>query len=221
MNAGGYMECVENTIKAYPIGKPIQMKELAATVAAEFDIPLQQAHKATAVTVKRLFDQNRVPGLCRYEKGIYYLAEDTPFGKTGINREQVIALKYTDLYDGYESGEGMLHKLGLTTLMPNTREIVTNKALSGTRKDQALGIILKKPPTPVNEGNLRYLQLLDMVAGFDRAPVDSEQPYQILLRYMHRFALQYDRLLALGYRHYTEKTVARLARLASEEVEAI
>ena len=72
--------------------------------------------------------------LIRFERGIYYIPVNTPFGKSVLNPHKVIERKYImdkGIASGFYSGMTALNKLGLTTQMPNTIEICTNNETIG------------------------------------------------------------------------------------------
>lgn len=216
MPNNGYAEYLAKTVQAQKAGQPIMTTALADALAREFGVSIDNARKITSVAMKRLLDARQILNLRRYGKGIYYLAEQTPFGETRIDADQLIGMKYLYPHIGYEGGCGMLHRLGLTSLMPNEREIVTNRALDGGRVDAALRVVLRKPPTSVTAGNQRYLQFLDVLSCMDRAPIDAPAPYRQLGNFVRQYDLRYDELLALSNRYFPERVLRRLAMVADK-----
>ena len=210
------MQFLKEEVGRYAYGEPIQVAWLQVEVRKKFALPPEHEARATAVCMKRLMDTGCVEGLRRYEKGIYYRAEPTPFGESHVDRNRLIALKYTDQHQGYEGGLSALHQVGLTSQMPNERVIVTNKAKAGTRQDRKLNITIRKPATRITADNIQYLQLLDMLDGLDRAPVDAEQPVRILKAYVAKHKLRWETLLAIAGRHYGTRTIGWVVRLTKE-----
>jgi hypothetical protein len=157
-----------------------------------------------------------IPNLRQYQKGIYYLTEQTVFGETEIDRNKLLAVKYMLPHNGYETGVLMLHKIGLTTLMPNERQIATNKAINNTRRDNDLGVVLKKPHTHINAENKRCLQFLDILTLYNAAPIDAENPYQILGSFVRQYDLKYGYLLRLANRYYNDKIIRKVAEVADK-----
>jgi hypothetical protein len=100
--------------------------------------------------------------------------------------------------------------------MPNERVIVTNKAKAGTRQDRKLNVTIRKPATRITADNIQYLQLLDMLDGLDRAPVDAEQPVRILKAYATQYDLRWETLLAIADRYYGARTIRWVVRIAKE-----
>lgn len=212
----GYMKCVANAINKYKIGDPILVADLTNTLALEYNIQQDKAKAAVCVCLKRIVERNTIPNLRRFEKGIYCLTRQTAFGETKIDMEKLIELKYILPDNGYETGPLLLHKLGLTTLIPNVRQIATNKAIDNTRDDKRLNIVLKKPKMVVNKDNKRYLQLLDVLEYMDKIPVDAKEPYNILNGFVRQYQLGFGKLLALGNRHYPCKVIQEIAQIAEK-----
>ena len=174
------------------------------------------AAAAVAVAIKRIQERNLIPELRRYQKGIYYRATQTVFGEVGINKEQLIADKYLLPNKGYETGLAILHQMGLTTQMPKERVLATNEATICARIDQKLGVVVRPPKVLVNYHNKSYLQILDMLDLLDQAPIDIENPYLVIDKYIRDQGLKYDTLLALADRHYKRQTILHLAHAASK-----
>ena len=133
-----YTDYVQSYLQHQDYGIPIYTDEIAEAVAADYGIEKKNASAATAVAVKRIIDGDKLPDLRCYQKGIYYRTTNTPFGEIGINREKLIARKYLDFDNGYETGLRLLHHLGLTTQMPNEHLLATNAAKDCIRYDKKL-----------------------------------------------------------------------------------
>ena len=112
-------------------GAPIHISRIAEQLAAEYHMELSAATAATSVAVKRIMDGKLIPELRRYQKGIYYRTVLTPFGELGIDKERLIAEKYLMPDIGYETGPGLLYRLGLATQIPRERILATNMATNG------------------------------------------------------------------------------------------
>ena len=213
-----YTEFVKAYIRGQHPGDPIYTDRIAEVAAAEFGIDKKKAAAAVAVAVKRIMDGGLFPDLRCYQKGIYYRTVSTPFGEMGISREKLIADKYLLPDQGYETGLGFLHRLGMTTQMPAERLLATNAARDCVRYDEKLGISICPPKTMVNAENKAYLQILDAMELLDKAPVDAQAPYALLAAHIRRNALQYENLLFYADRFYNRKTVLQLAHTAGQEV---
>lgn len=209
-----YVDYICYLVNQNEIAKPIYSARIAQKVAEKFAVSIKKAAQATAVALKRILASKLMNDLRFYKKGIYYRTKVTPFGELGIDKEAVIADKYLVGDNGYESGLYLLHKWGLTTQIPNEKVIVTNVVARGARKDQVLGIIIKSPKIAVNKDNKRYLQILDVLELLNRAPVDAEEPYQIIAELIDKLGLSYRMLLALAGEYYNGNTVKQLSKTA-------
>lgn len=209
-----YVEYVCELIENQETGKPIYAGEISKRVAETYHIPLKKAMGAVAVACKRIMDGQIIPELRSFQKGIYYRAAITPFGETGIDKEQLIEDKYLKDDNGYETGLVVLHRLGLTTQMPNERILATNKAGTCARMDKKLGVVVRPPKVEVNADNKQYLKMLDVLEIIGNAPVDVEHPYKIIGEYIEQLGLEYVKLLALANNYYNRNTILQLAHVA-------
>ena len=112
--------------------------------------------------------------LRRFAKGIYYIP-DTSIFPTGalLSSDKVIESRY--LSDkgqrcGYISGPNFANQFGLTTQVPMSCTVVSNKATTKERRIR-LGqqeIILRQPRCTITKQNFLVLQILDLLADVDR-----------------------------------------------------
>lgn len=210
-----YIEYVCNAINNTDSRVPIYTKQIAETAAKHYAITVKEAASAISVALKRIMDNGTIPELRFYQKGVYYKTVVTPFGEAGIKKDRIIADKYILPNIGYETGLSVMHKMGLTTQMPNKRVIVTNVAKDCVRTDKKLDIMIKPPKTKVNAENKYYLQTLDVLEMMDKAPIDEQEPYIIIANHIEKQNLRYDKLLALADVYYNQKTILHLAHIAS------
>lgn len=209
-----YMDFLIEIIEKNNTGTPIYTSVLAEMLAKEYELPGKKAAAATAVAIGRILEKDRIEDLRFYQKGIYYRTKKTIFGEIGINKEQLIADKYLNGNCGYEGGLTMLQKIGLTTQMPKERVIITNKAGEYARKDQKLGITIKPPRTKISAENKDYLRILDVLDVMKTAPVDADNPYEIIAKIIAEKKLEFKVLLALADQFYNQATVLELAHTA-------
>lgn len=216
-----YTEYIKDYLENQDQGTPIYTEEIADAVAEDYKIDKKKAAAATAVALKRIMDNNKLPDLRCYQKGIYFRTASTPFGEMGISREKLIANKYLKNDSGYESGFTLLHHMGLTTQMPTERLLVTNAVKECVRYDRKLGVSVCPPKTPVNKDNKAYLQILDALDCLEKAPIDVQNPYMILAHHIRQNGLKYETLLYFADRYYNQKTIIRLAHTASQKSDRI
>ncbi len=212
-----YTDFIRGQLQKYAPGQPIYASLLAREMEKHFGISEKKAGAAVAVTVSRIMANRDDQKLRTFQKGIYYLTEETPFGVIDIDKDQLIFEKYLFSSHGYESGLGFLNRLGLTTQMPKTRDVVTNHATDGTRWDEKLGVRIHPAKTPVTPENKPYLQILDAMEIMKKAPVDAENPYRIFARFIDENALNYQTLLSLAGSYYSQTTLKILAKTAMQK----
>lgn len=204
---------IDEVAKAHP-GDPIYCSDIAMAMEKSYELPHENACAAAAATLKTIIDAEVVPALRRYKRGIYYLTEETPFGEAGIRRGQLIADRYLLPDIGYETGAGLMLKMGLTTWVPNEWEFVTNKARS-RRRVEDLGIAIRPPRcekvTADNKGHLQTLDALDLL---DRTPVDADDPYGVIAAHIVKARLDFEKLTELAEKHYGQNVLAKLAHVA-------
>ena len=106
--------------------------------------------------------------IVRFERGIYYIPVNTPFGKSVLNPNKVIERKYiknNGAAIGFYSGLTALNKLGLTTQMPNTIEICTNNETTKLRniKVSNQNVTLRRARIKITNDNLNVLIFLELI----------------------------------------------------------
>lgn len=98
--------------------------------------------------------------------------------KVGLILKKVIVRKYIDDGNdkiGYFSGMTLLNMLGLSTQMPNTLEISTNKASSSVRKAMVGNqkVILRRSRAKVNSDNYAVMSFLELMNFTDASFYDE------------------------------------------------
>ena len=209
-----YMEFVETTIKSKRVGEPIYVRRIADGISERFKIDRDSALTMASVSVKRIIDGRRIKNLRFYQKGVYYLCNETPFGETPIDLGQVIYDKYLSGGNGYESGPSFIGKLGITTQVNGENYITTNKATNGKRRDKRLGVTIVPPKTTITDENKKYLQILDALESLSSYPIDAEDAFGVIASTITDDA-EYKTLLEMADRYYTRATLVNLAHMAS------
>ena len=98
---------------------------------------------------------------------------------------------------GYIGGVAFANQLGLTTQVPMTYEVVTNKATKDYRETKLANsrIILRKPRVTIDENNYRILQFLDLIKDIDYySEVSGEELQKRLIAYMTGCAMMFSDL---------------------------
>ena len=106
--------------------------------------------------------------LVRFERGIYYIPVNTPFGKSALDPNKVIERKYImdkEATIGFYSGIADLNKLGLTTQIPNTIEICTNNETTKLRKIKVgnQSVTLRRSRVKITNENVSVISFLELM----------------------------------------------------------
>lgn len=212
-----YIEFVKNQINCYEIGQPIYTANIAENLAKNFGLKKQEAFFETKGIFRQIKNYKEFQTLYSYQKDIWYLAIKTPFGETGIDIERLIEDKYILPNRGYETGYSMLYRMGLTTQIPKERYIATNKATGGKEFDNQLGVVICPSKTRITKYNKLDLQFLDVLDIMDESPVDVEDPYILLAKYIQKVKLDYNHLRSIARKYYNDKTIVQLNCVARAE----
>lgn len=139
--------------------------------------------------------------LKRYDTGIYYIPKDSIF-KTApsLSQNSVIEKKY--LYSGMErcgyiSGINFANRIGITTQVPASCEVVTNKASKDYREATLASekIIIRKPRVMIDESNYKSLQFLDLLKDIDLySELEGKELNNKIKTYMEKSGLQFQQL---------------------------
>ncbi len=213
-----YVEFICDILQKEEIGRPIYVHEIGEHLAFIYNLDTKKAKSATSVCFKRIIDNSLIPNLRCYQKGIYYKVATTPFGETPIDREQLIIDRYLKDDNGYETGPLVLHKLALTTQIPNQRIVVSNNASDCARTDNKLDIIVKPGKIKINTENKHYLEILDILDAFDKTPINASEPYSIIANNIKELGLDYSKLLGLADSYYSKNTIIQLAHVARTQL---
>ena len=126
--------------------------------------------------------------IVRFEKGIYYIPTQTPFGKSLLNPRKVIECKYISQGGetvGYYSGITFQNQLRLTTQMPNVIEIYTNNETTRVR-DVYVGkqkVLLRRARTKITAANADALSFLELMNDLNPDMLDEEKR-SILIKFI-------------------------------------
>ena len=126
--------------------------------------------------------------IARFDRGIYYIPFQTPFGISTLNPRKVIEKRYIRSPEGvygYYSGQILLNQLGISTQMPNILEIYTNNESARTR-DLTIGrqkVRVRKSRVNIDNDNapvLRFLELMNVISAREL----DENAVSIIKRYV-------------------------------------
>ncbi|MDO4290359.1 MAG: hypothetical protein Q4C41_03905 [Eggerthellaceae bacterium] len=120
--------------------------------------------------------------LARYDRGVYYLPTETQLGRSVLSARSVAKKRWMesdgDVF-GYVSGFNLANEVGMTTQVPATLEITTNKETMRVRDVKPFGgwrrVTLRKPRRPVNKRNVDALRFLDLITVEDVGELEADE----------------------------------------------
>ena len=211
----GYKQYIAEYVSRLPYNIPIYTEDIAFNLTVHFNIEVGQAKGLVNVNLLRIANNY---DLVRYQKGIYYRAQNTPFGKTKLNPALINRDRYTQkggVVTGYETGASFLNKIGLTTQVPKYKRYATNAFNQlGGKENKKLMVIIQKPRTHITEDNYLYLQLLDAIANKEKVTFDANQPEKIILDYINARKLNFIKLVGYAGKYYNKETQLRICKIA-------
>lgn len=161
--------------------KPLVEKEITrfepGTVFTYRDLtPYLSNPETTVKAVSRLVKNGDIK---RFAKGQFYRPRKGMFGEMQLSdTEKLKTFMFQDgERRGYVTGTGLYNRLGLTTQVPKTITIASDK--SPQRKN--LGTVevkLVKAKAPVSESNREYLEILDVLSNIKKIP--DSTPSEVL-----------------------------------------
>ena len=150
------MNLYEKLVSDFGRGNPFYFDEITFN---GYSVPWIKKEINNLVNAKRII---------RYERGLYYIPEQTVFGYSSLNPQKIIDKKYLSDYSGYYSGLYFANKIGLSSQMPNVIEIYTNNEKSRVRTVDINGqtVILRKARVPVTRDDCNVLAFLELMNSF-------------------------------------------------------
>ncbi len=154
-------EVYEYILNNYEENEPVFLSDLA--IDGVRNVSLRQQ-------LKKLVEEGRIR---RYDTGIYYIPGKSSFRSGGtLSLNDVLRKKYLtdgEKRCGYVGGILFANQLGLTTQLPSSYEVSTNKATTAYRETElaSVRIILRKPVCAIDEDNWFILQFMDLLKEID------------------------------------------------------
>ena len=176
-------------LETYGTNQPIFVSEISYNNMSQNSIRQQIVNYASDGKLKR------------YDTGIYFIPEKSIFKSSGtLSQNTVIERKYLvegSTRCGYISGLNFANRLGITTQVPASCEVVTNKASKDYREATLASekIIIRKPRVTVDESNYKYLQFLDLLKDIDLySELEEPQLKDRLNMYIKKSGIKFSQL---------------------------
>lgn len=204
-------------IEQYPEDEPIFIEDIKKYVIqqCENDNKKESVLKNINVILNRLKNE----GIIKAEyKGVYYKPIISMFGEVPLNTNKLRKLKYLEDKDGnikgYIVGAKLFNKLGLTTLVPNVTDIVTNECKYHKQYDERLRTYITKPKIEITNENYRYLQFIDILDNKDNIHIEAQNADEILYRIIEECKLDFEKIIKYARETNNRKVLDKLFVLA-------
>lgn len=203
----GYRNLLIQYIDNRDFDQPILTTQIVKYVTEQTGLNEEDVKKAVNVNMARL---EKTDYVVRVEKGVYCKKIKTAFGYYTPDRESLFCKQL--LYDadgviGYETGLSVLNRIGLVSQMPRRKCIATN--LYTKRIPAGVQVEIRKPAVNINSANHHYLQMLDAIQDFEKAPVDTAKPEEVLRGMAMTLRLNTDMLILLARRYYSQRILIK------------
>lgn len=170
------MDIMQTLIEKYDYNEPIILKDVKLDGVSDENI-------------RQIFSRLVKSGqIVRYDQGVYYIPKVSPLGKSKIPAKKVYEKKFISdrkSIFGFYTGLTLQNAIGLTTQVPNTIEIVTNREKS-RRREIEVGkqqLRLRRARTTITSRNVKALQLLELMNSLDVNKL-SDKENQALITYV-------------------------------------
>ena len=199
-------------IEQYQEDEPIFIEDIKK---CEKDNKQESVLKNINVILNRLKNE----GIIKAEyKGVYYKPIISMFGEVPLNTNKLRKLKYLEDKDGnikgYIVGAKLFNKLGLTTLVPNVTDIVTNECKYHKQYDERLRTYITKPKIEITNENYRYLQFIDILDNKDNIHIEAQNADEILYRIIQECKLDFEKIIKYARETNNRKVLDKLFVLA-------
>ncbi len=204
-------------IQQYPEDEPIFIEDIKKYIIQKCENSniKENILKNINVILNRLKNE----GIIKAEyKGVYYKPIITMFGEMGLDQRKLMQLKYLKDREGnikgYIVGAKLFNKLGLTTLVPNVTDIVTNECKYHKQYDERLRAYITKPKIEITNENYRYLQFIDILDNKDNINIEVENANEILYSIIEECKLDFEKIIKYARETNNRKVLDKLFVLA-------
>ena len=204
-------------IEQYPEDEPIFIEDIKKYVIQQCENNNKKESVLRNVNV--ILNRLKNEGIIKVEyKGVYYKPIISMFGEVPLNTNKLRKLKYLEDKDGnikgYIVGAKLFNKLGLTTLVPNVTDIVTNECKYHKQYDERLRTYITKPKIEITNENYRYLQFIDILDNKDNIHIEAKNADEFLYRIIEECKLDFEKIIKYARETNNRKVLDKLFILA-------
>ncbi len=212
-----YNDILIKYIDKCPYDEPIFIEEIKDYFKKLVQDNFENTFKKIYVYINRLVKDNK---LSQFIKGIYYKPIKGKFGNKLLDINKVIEKKYicdSNGRKGYFVGAYLFNKLGLTTQVPKDILIVTNECPNANEyNNKRLGVTIRRPKTPINEDNYKYLQLFDILMNKDDIKIEADEK-EVIYKYIKENELELEKIFEYANEINNLKPIIKLYELGGKK----
>ncbi len=152
-------------------------------------------------------------------KGIYYIPDESIFGKVLLSNREIIKYKY--LMDkkgnikGYITGAKLFNDAHLTTQVPNIIDIATNECKNFNKyENKKLKVIIRKPKIKIDTENYKYLQLFDLIENKDKIDIEVDNPDEYIYKFITENNLNFEKIIKYAMNTKSRTVINKILVLA-------
>ena len=184
-------------IEQYPEDEPIFIEDIKKYVIEKCK---DEERESVLKNINVILNRFKNEGIIKAEyKGVYYKPIISMFGEVPLDTNKLRKLKYLEDKDGnikgYIIGAKLFNMLGLTTLVPNVTDIVTNECKYHKQYDERLRTYITKPKIEITNENYRYLQFIDILENKDNIYIEAENANEILYSIIEECKLDFEKII--------------------------
>ena len=195
---------IERIKEKYDVNEPIFIQEILSL--------FQEYSKAYVFRlINKAFEEGE---LIKFNNGVYYIPKKTILGISTITSDDVIRKKYMQNRDdifGIYNGLKLLNIISITTQVPNTIEIISNKEKMRCRKItlDKRNYILRKSYCPISKDNVIAYTLLQIFNDMDVKDELNNLAKQSIIRFIKSGNITLKEVLDLA-NYFPSKAMKRL-----------
>lgn len=203
-------------IEQYPEDEPIFIEDIKKYIVQKCE---NEKKENTLKNINVILNRLKKEGIIRAEyRGVYYKPIITMFGEMGLDQTKLIERKYLNDIEGnikgYIVGAKLFNMLGLTTLVPNVTDIVTNECKYHKQYDERLRTYINKPKIVITNDNYKYLQFIDILDNKDNIYIEAENANEILYNIIEECKLDFEKIIKYARETNNRKVLDKLFVLA-------
>ena len=184
-------------IEQFPEDEPIFIEDIKNYVLNKCE---DKEKESILKNINVILNRFKNEGIIKAEyKGVYYKPVFTIFGEMGLDTNKLRKLKYLEDRNGnikgYIIGAKLFNILGLTTLVPNVTDIVSNECKYHKQYDEKLRTYITKPKIKITNENYKYLQFIDILENKDNIYIEAENANEILYEIIEQYKLDFEKII--------------------------